>query len=351
MFDNKFLITLIGLIVAVVAINNIKSKDEETIENFWGNYPYGVTLDSVAAENPKQAKKGKFVSLASNSYLRNQKNTKQLINDSTEFYGQNNALANKGDFFTVPGTFQSSLPARMSNVDYGANIRYNMPSREHQAVPVNPLTFGGMAKRENFRNRNVKENFCSSCNEDDESGVPSCARGGYEKEYHGGAPLNSPDYALNNYQDVTNNAYSGGNEYSEGNLPVSDMTSIGMDGEDGKLAPVVYNRLMFSSSKSRLKAQGDPIRGDLGIVPCTGNWFTPAARPTEMLQQGAMNVMGGQTNETSRKLDKLLYKSYGYAENEFGGMVDTDLNNVNMGNDFGGGLSQYNSTNQIRTFP
>lgn len=43
----------------------------------------------------------------------------------------------KGEFFTIPGTFQSTLSPRFSNVDYGANIRYREPNINHMASPPN----------------------------------------------------------------------------------------------------------------------------------------------------------------------------------------------------------------------
>jgi hypothetical protein len=43
----------------------------------------------------------------------------------------------KGDMFTIPGTFQSSLPPRFSNVGYSPSLRYQMPSSNHLATPPN----------------------------------------------------------------------------------------------------------------------------------------------------------------------------------------------------------------------
>ena len=347
MFDNKFLITLIGLIVAVVAINNIKSKDEDIIEGWWGNPSKTYKVDVVGAQNLKQAKLGNFTSLGQNRNLNNSKITQQTVlnAENAEFY---NNSGKKGDFFTVPGTFQSQLPARMSNVDYGANIRYNMPSRENLAVPVhpiNPLTFGGMASRENFRNRrNVKEDFCSSCGED--SGTPSCAKGGEPLSYHGGVIPTEPNYASGNFMDATNNAYSGGDAYSEGTLPPSDMTDISSNDINGEQT-VVYSRLMVVNRNSRGRALGDPIRGDLAIVPCDSDWFRPSANPHVDLQQGALNAMCGVNNEQGQSLDKLIYDSSGLTESALSGINENrrslmsggGYSKVNMGNQYGGGLS------------
>ena len=98
MFDNKFLITLVGLIFAAVAIN-IKSKDEDGIVEDFNMFPMSWKVGQVA------------------------KVPGALTNN---FAGSDSAQ--KGQFFSVPGAYQSMLNPRFSNVDYGANIRYNMPS-------------------------------------------------------------------------------------------------------------------------------------------------------------------------------------------------------------------------------
>ena len=357
MFDNKFLITLIGLIVAVVAVNNIKSKDEDVVEGLGMLPSFTYRTDVISAKNVEEAKKGNFTSLGMNRILNKDKvNTENLNN------------VNKGEYFTVPGTYQSHLNPRFSNTDYGANIRYNMPSKINQAVPTNPLTFGGMASKENFRTKNVKENFCSSCS--DNSGVPSCGKGGVPNSYHGGAPVTEPSYASGNYNQVIENAYSKGNPsgnygekglhaYSESSLPISDMTSASMNGEP---APVVYTRLMFANrANTRLRAQGDMIRGDLAIVPCDAGWFRPSVTPHVDLQQGALNVMGGIRNEQGESLDNLIFKSSGYTDTHLGGVnesrkilsggISKANSNVNMSNQYKGGLSANQGDILVSAFP
>ena len=58
MFDNKFLMTLIGLVVAVVAINNFKKDDK--IEDFGMLPSFQTKIDVMAAKNSVSAKKGDF---------------------------------------------------------------------------------------------------------------------------------------------------------------------------------------------------------------------------------------------------------------------------------------------------
>lgn len=90
----------------------------------------------------------------------------------------------------------------------------------------------------------------------------------------------------------------------ESSLPVSDMTSVGAMGEGDK--QIVYDRLVYANRNSRLRSMGDPIRGDLPIVPInTGMWRT-SARPSVDLHTGALSIMGGFDNETQQSLTHLV---------------------------------------------
>lgn len=88
--------------------------------------------------------------------------------------------------------------------------------------------------------------------------------------------------------------------------------------------PIVYDRYIYANRNSRLRSQGDPIRGDLPITPLNGTWFVPNAAAgnniNQTLQQGAMNVMGGLANETNRNLAKLMNKSSDFTTTTFGGI-------------------------------
>ena len=109
-------------------------------------------------------------------------------------------------------------------------------------------------------------------------------------------------------------------------LPVGDMGTITTaDGET--IQPIVYDRYIYANRNSRLRSQGDMIRGDLPIVPCGGNWFRPSVHPNLDLQQGAMNVMGGNDNQTANELAELIYKSSGNTETSIAGVnQSTKLN-------------------------
>ena len=66
-----------------------------------------------------------------------------------------------------------------------------------------------------------------------------------------------------------------------------------------------YDRLIFANQKSRLYGRGDPIRGDLPIVPINDGWFRPSVQANIDLRQGAMNVIGGSDNSTANALRAL----------------------------------------------
>ena len=167
------------------------------------------------------------------------------------------------------------------------------------------------------------------------------------------------DYANGNFNQELNKVYSGSKvPASTAMLPVSDMTSMASDSVNS--APVVYDRYIYANRNSRLRSQGDPIRGDIPIVPCQYPWFRPSVHPNVDLQQGAMNVMGGTTNDTANSLANLIYTTSGNGETAIGGvnMNKTELalaNNVakgisplsqvNMNNQYSGGISAMTDIN------
>lgn len=282
MFDSKFVITLIGLLVAIFAICNINVSQVSKIhENFGMNPSMAWKVDRTVAASPQAAQ--------------------------------------KGDFYSVPGTYQSILNPRFSNVDYGANIRYNMPSNENQASPCNPLTFGNMA-RENY----------------------GCGKTEDSKSNNVGVNPTEPGYAAGNYNQVLDAAYSGAS-YPEvsATLPVGDMTTLNSAGET--VQPIVYDRYIYANRNSRLRSQGDPIRGDLPIVPHASEWFRPSVHPSIDLHEGAMNVLGGHQNETSNSLSELIYTASGNANTMIGG--------VNMSNQLSGSMSAAGRDVAITAFP
>ena len=95
MFDNKFIITLITLIIGVIAICNFNKKDDQITEDF-GMMSFAAKSDRV------------------------------MRNPTTN------------SFVSVP-SFNANMAPRFANTDFGANIRYNMPAYQHLASPHTPL--------------------------------------------------------------------------------------------------------------------------------------------------------------------------------------------------------------------
>lgn len=219
------------------------------------------------------------------------------------------------NFFST-SNFQSQLSPRFSNVNYGANIRSEFPNPEMLGVPINPI-----------------------------SGQPGYLGGTYKEGFNGISTFSGqdgytgPSYAAPMYRE-------GG--FSE--LP-SDQTEVFFSQDGTVKQPIVYDRYMYANRNSRLRGQGDPIRGDLPIAPMTGNWFVPSATfegPNVVLQQGAMNVLGGVNNETSTQLSKLIYESSGKTNTTIGGV---DLSNYNMSNSFYGTTAVGSGDVAVTSFP
>jgi hypothetical protein len=322
MLDSKFFFTLIGLIVTVFAICNTNMSPAIN-EGFWGLPQRKIRV--VKEVHPIDANG----------------------NPTCGGYSlQNNYQAMLGNkkFLSYPN-FQTSPPPRFSNVQYGSNIRYNMPSYANQASPCEP--FGDMAK-ESYRGGNARENFCASgtcgggCNGG--CGVAKCGKGGVSLGGSSSAPSASishdPNFttAMNQIRDSEYNT----DIISDGLSAVGDMTTINSSGEVEN--PIIYDRLMYANQSSRLYAQGDPIRGDLAIAPHGGNWFSVHPNPAIDLQTGALNVMGGFDNSNSKAIAELVSASSAGYQTTIGGI------DINMANSFETSLHNGGGDIQVTSF-
>jgi len=294
MFDTKFMIILFALIAAVYAICNFNGSKVFCNEGFGMLPSQQWYVDRVVAPDQQAAK--------------------------------------KGDFYSIPGTYQAILNPRFSNTQYGANIRYNMPDYNNQAVPCEPLTFGNMAKegynnKENFTTNATTEKYgCGSCSGG--CAAVSCRKGGAPLSFHGGAPLLDADYSSGNYGQLIDQAVQESQYPSITDMvPVGDMTTVNAMGET--VQPIVYDRFIYANRNSRLRSQGDPIRGDIPIVPCAPEWFRPSVHPNIDLQTGALNVLGGYDNSTSQSMAQLITQTSG--DMVVGGIDLSSMKNVSSG--------------------
>jgi len=315
---------IVGLGIAALVVVIVKMNSKQTKEDFWNNAPRTVkVIREVQPQN------GAAYSL------------------------QNNYQAMLGnDKFVSTPSFQANLSPRFSNVDYGANIKYNMPSYENQAVPCDPLTMGNMA-RENYRKetpaRQTRENYGNSMNScgggfsggcGGGCGVPSCGKGGISL---GTQKMTLGDTGADpNYVNSMNTVYNQFTSPAGSDLvAVGDMTTINADGTLDQ--PIVYDRYIYANQRSRLYGLGDPIRGDLPIMPINNGWFNVSVVPSIDLRQGAINVIAGVDNATNKSLAELQYATSGKAVTAIGG--------INMANMFessaGAGATDVN----ISSFP
>lgn len=326
---DKILLPVIGALI-YHHMSSTSKKTPATVEHFGMNPSQQIKVDRQVAPNAKAAAAGQFTSI--------QNNYKSMLSPDSSFY-------------TVPGNFQSLMAPRLFGGDYGANITYNLPSKANLAVPTNPLGYANA----------VKENFEG----------PKCAQGGGPLSYAGGAPLMQSGFANGNHTDVANKLYSGPETLmaTRANLPVGDMTTMNSLGDEEQ--PIIYDRYMFANRSSRLYSQGDPIRGDLPIVPENNGWFNVSVQPNIDLKQGAMNVMGGINNETSQQLSDLIYTASGNSQATIAGMnLQNQLSNpalnsysstrmnsmnplssVNMGNQYSTSLSAAQGDINVSAYP
>ena len=281
MLDSKFLITLVGLIITVVAISN--TSFTPTINEGFGGIPsrtVRVEREVYASEADVNCGNGRGIPF--------------------DYHNMDGSLK-----FIQRPSFQASLSPRFSNQNYGANIKYNMPSYENQGVPYDSMSLGNMAK-EGYNSRNIKENYGSG------STVTQCGKGG--------ANLNSNNdiYNSNNISENTSYVKAVNKAYNDtydsvptDMLPEGDMSqTIGADGS--VVNNFIYDRYIYANQKSYLRSQGDPIRGDLPIVPCKkSGWFNVSVTPHIDLQAGAINVMAGTDNASNRDLMALMALSSG----------------------------------------
>lgn len=187
------------------------------------------------------------------------------------------------DFWQTPN-FQGVLSPRFSNTNYGPYIKADLPAYNNMAVPANPL--GG--------NRKMMEAGVVGISGMVEAPVIDISEGF--------------DFGPENVETM-------------GMVPATGGLLATYVAENGEPRQAIsYNRYMYANKNSRLRAQGDPIRGDLPIVPATGNWFVPSVHPNIDLKAGAMNVMGGVNNRTSNQLAHLIYATSGGSDTTIGGV-------------------------------
>ncbi len=299
------------------------------------------------------------------------------------------------DFFQVPN-FQGILSPRFSNVNYGPDLRTKFPNYNRMGVPQDPLQeqpnppdplnyaiaegipgqgFNEMSGPASAYRAAFGESGGGCNNKSAGVGPPPLVEGyqraggsqaanpqyGWQESKYLGVPKIPLDphnpysaaYANGDYNQVINMAVASGSADGWPTSTVAELDQASFMTQDGEMKqPIVYDRYMYANRNSRLRGQGDPIRGDLPIVPISGNWFIPSAAAgnnvNQVLQQGAMNVMGGVNNETNNSLANLIYNSSGGTDTTIGGI---DMTQTNMSHQVYGAASAAMGDVQATSFP
>ena len=224
----------------------------------------------------------------------------------------NNQTAFSAPVVTVPGTAQSPLTPRFSSTGYGANITYNLPELKNLALePTNPLQLTPLQYAKIVETGAIKE-------------TPTL-REGFETTTTRHPKTTRPPKKKGDSSSQYNALQRSQQEFGEDNsaaLPVQSLTSS----SGGEEVPMVMDRFIVATMKSRLYGKGDPIRGDLAIVPVLPNadpnsntWFRPSVNPALDLNQGSLSVIAGAFNDQGRALAQLQMQANAGTFNTFQG--------------------------------
>lgn len=196
---------------------------------------------------------------------------------------------NELDFFSTRN-YQGKLPSRISPGQLASSVSFNLPHYDNQAVPSDPLAMRDLVGSNHKCSCGSREGFCMC--QSAQLAVPK------------------PNVPFKT-------------QYME-DLPVGEIDSCDALGNQQKF--MVYDRLMFSTSKHRNYGNGDYIRGDLPISPDSNQsgWFRShlASNPESVLNQGAMNVMGASDTAVNQTMYSQLT---GHINGTFAGSPITNL--------------------------
>jgi hypothetical protein len=341
--SGKIITIIVGLLFAAFAFAKLDVMNKPTVEGWWGGTQFTTRAMPAAEVN------GQKVAIGGN-YL--------------------NPNLGSGKFVSTPG-YQAVLAPRFGNVQYGSNIRYNMPDRENTGIPCNPLTFGDMAQENykppmrdagapggaNFSRQmpnQVQENYGCGTGSCGSTSPASCGKGGVGLGHSvaGGYELPS-GYTNGNYANVYDSLPAQGQNLGH-DLPVGTMAT--MDGAGNVDQFVAFQRIMPANTKasSRLRAQGDPIRGDLPIVPCQSGWYSVFPDLSRDLQEGAMNVLTNSDKSDYNQLLTLIANASGGTQSALGGANLSDylpVYNSNMGTESVTNLKAAMGDINVTSFP
>ena len=237
----------------------------------------------------------------------------------SEYFGTNPPMTTKinreiqmsnGTSYSVNGNYQSNLSPRFINTNVGANIRYHLPPP-------------GVLPDSNRTARRVPTETRPTIIDPPSSSSSAATGRRLMNERH--ITMDTPSASVDNMRQIQR-------EYINVTdlLPVTDQAVHNETMQKQPMVedeqPIIYDRFMFANSKSNLRGQSDPFRGDLPIVPVlpqsapdSGVWFRPSVTPHIDLGRGYLSVAGGFDNDSNNKLKELMIASSGGTLETFGG--------------------------------
>lgn len=273
---NKFLVTLISIVIAMFAICKLNTKSN-TIENYL-NFPLTVKRVVDVVDN-----KGNATTTMNN------------LQFGTETKGNSLGSAQVANSLQF---FKPTYPQQTISPRFQTGLRGTMKQNLNDNYLAIPGKNGNGQIKEGYGGCGSGEcdGFYPSCNKDGVgNGIPT-----------GAGPEVSSNYVSPTYKTAWDGIYGDKINQNQSELPVGTMQSVNASGSEGPSDTVVIERFMTTTKRrGRGFAQGDPIRGDLAILPCGPAWFRPSSDPSRDLRTGAMAVMGGIQNDTATELASL----------------------------------------------
>lgn len=293
MVSNKNILVIVVLIATAIAVVML-CRRKQTKEGWWGGIP---------------ARTIKVIPEMVNS-------NGQMTSLSDQMSGQSVVANNRINFISTP-SFQSLLAPRFNSVGYRPFISYSLAPYSQQGVPCNPLGYKDVATPTKESFTNIK---CGQCG--GQCGASVCNQSGMYNANIAQVGVNNVKSTLNYETQLGESSMANINLNMDDTLPVGTMT--GVEGE-----PIVYDRFIFAQKRSRTVKDADFIRGDLAIQPEATGWFRPSVNVLTDLRQGAMNVIGGYNNDTSKDLAGLISTASAGTMNIIGGVdLTTELSNT-----------------------
>lgn len=178
--------------------------------------------------------------------------------------------------YMIPSSLQMSIPPRSASADYGVRIRYDKPEEGIRGDSMGSLQYGKTKVYEGYDTPEPKNVIPSSKTTSTQVQTTS-------------TPVQTTSTPVQ-----TKDTPSKPNE-----IGILEQTAVPID---------LY---VYAPQKSFQAGQGCPIRGDPAIPVEKKGWFDVPGNADRDLRLGAMSVMGGLNNETTKELMALKAASLG----------------------------------------